>query len=81
MLYYSFHALHTAARNRESKMTNTTAADFRIEQIQRATVNGRAVKLFTAYQRRGDAFVHIGKFSAPARTANKSLWQVAAAAQ
>ena len=60
-------------------MTNTSA-DFRIEQIQRATVNGRAVKMFTAFQKQGDAFVHFGKFTAPAKTANKNLRQIAAVA-
>lgn len=54
-----------------------TASDYRIEGIQRATVNGRAVKLFTAYERDGDVFVHVGRFSAPARTANSRLWQIA----
>ena len=55
-----------------------TAADFRIEQIQRATVNGKAVKIFTAYQKDGEDFVHVGKFTANARTANKNLWLIAA---
>lgn len=59
----------------------TAAQDFRIESIQRATVNGRQVKLFTAYQKRDDAFVHIGKFSAPVKTANRDLWKIAAAAE
>ena len=66
----------------ESNMSaKKTAADFRIEQIQKATVNGKAVKLFSAYEKRGDAFVHIGKFTAPAKTANKNLWEIAAAAE
>jgi len=58
-----------------------TAADFRIEQVQKATMNGKQVKLFTAYEKKGDSFVHIGKFSAPAKTANKNLWLIAAAAE
>ena len=63
-------------------MTNTkTATDFRIEQIQKATVNGKAVKLFSAFEKRGDAFVHVGKFTAPAKTANKNLWLIVAAAE
>lgn len=57
-----------------------TAADFRIEQVQRATVNGRAVKLFTAFVKQGDAFVHQGKYSAPVKTANRDLWKIAAEA-
>lgn len=62
-------------------MTTKTAADFRIEQIQKATVNGKQVKIFTAYAKQGDAFVHVGKFTAPAKTANKNLWTIAADAQ
>ena len=58
-------------------MTTKTATDYRIEQIQKATVNGRAVKLFTAYERKGDAFVHVGQFSAPVKTANRDLWKIA----
>jgi hypothetical protein len=61
--------------------TTKTAADFRIEQVQKATVNGKQVKLFNAFEKRGDAFVHIGKFTAPAKTANKNLWQIAASAE
>lgn len=55
-------------------------ADFRIDGIQKATVNGKSVKVFTAFKRQGDAFVHVGKFTAPARTANRDLWKIAAAA-
>lgn len=58
--------------------TTQTAAEFRIESVQRATVNGRTVKLFRAYRREGSAFVHVGQFSAPARTANRDLWKIAA---
>ena len=50
-------------------MTITT----KIENVRRATLNGRAVKLFTAYRFVDGAYVHIGQFSAPARTANKNL--------
>jgi hypothetical protein len=57
-------------RNRKSIMTT---ANFRIESIQHATLNGRAVKLFKAFKRQGDAFVFVGQFAAPARTANKNL--------
>lgn len=57
-------------------MTTKTQADYRIEQIQRATVNGRAVKLFKVYAKKGDAFVFMGQFTAPARTANKNLWLI-----
>ena len=54
-----------------------TAADYRIEQVQKATVNGQLVKLFDAFERDGDAFVYVGKFRAPVRTANKNLWLIA----
>ena len=60
-------------------MTTKTAADFRIEQVQKATVAGRQVKLFSAFKKQGDAFIHVGKFSAPIKTANKNLWLIAAA--
>lgn len=56
------------------------ASDYRIEDIRRATVNGRAVKIFKAYRRNGHAFVFCGEFTAPAKTANKNLWKVADAA-
>lgn len=56
-----------------------TAENFRIEQIQKATVNGRAIKMFSAYEQKGDAFIHIGKFTAPVKTANRDLWKIAAA--
>lgn len=48
-------------------------AKYRIEDIQKATVNGRAVKLFKAYELQGDAYVFIGQFAAPQKTANKNL--------
>lgn len=56
------------------------AEDFRIEDVRKATVNGQSVKLFRAYKKQGDAFVHVGQFSAPQRTADKDLWKVAAEA-
>jgi len=61
-------------------MSTKTAADYRIENIQRATLNGRQVKLFSAFAQQGNAFVHCGKFSAPAKTANRDLWKIAAEA-
>ena len=57
-----------------------TQADFRIENIQKATLNGVAVKLFKAFKKQGDAYVFVGQFSAPARTAKKNLWLIAAQA-
>jgi hypothetical protein len=57
------------------------ASDFRIEEIRKAKVNGRAVKTFKAFRKDGDAFVFCGQFSAPAKTANKDLWKIADAAK
>jgi hypothetical protein len=46
----------------------------KIENIRRATLNGRAVKVFNAYRLQDDGtYVFAGQFSAPARTANKNL--------
>lgn len=53
------------------------ASDYRIEDIRLATVNGRAVKVFKAYRKDGEAFVFCGEFTAPAKTANKNLWLIA----
>ena len=49
----------------------------KIENIRTATVNGSAVKIFTAYRAIEGGYVHLGQFSAPARTANKNLSQFA----
>lgn len=48
---------------------------YRIENIQKANLNGRAVKLFKAYEysEKQNAYIFIGQFSAPERTANKNL--------
>ena len=56
------------------------ATQYRIEDIRKATLNGRSVKLFKAYEKSGDAFVFCGQFSAPVKTANRDLWKVAAEA-
>ena len=61
-------------------MTKATADDYRIDNIQRATVGGvGAAKVFTAYKRCGDAFVFCGTFTAYARVADDNLWKVAEA--
>ena len=57
----------------------THQSNFRIEEIRKATVNGSLVKLFKAYKLQDDAFVFIGQFTAPQRTANKNLWLIASA--
>ena len=62
-------ALHYKHTNRKTQM-NTA---LKIENVRRATLNGRAVKIFTAYCLVDSAYVHIGQFSAPARTAKKDL--------
>ena len=47
----------------------------RIENIQKATLNGRKVKLFKAfeYDDNAKAYIFIGQFKAPQTTANKDL--------
>lgn len=59
-----------------------TAADYRIEFVQLATygATGTKVKTFKAYEYHADqkAFVYVGAFTAPAKTANKNLWKVVA---
>ena len=57
-----------------------SASNFRIEEIRKATVGGRVVKMFKAYELHGNVFVFCGQFSAPVRTANKDLWKIAASA-
>jgi len=57
-----------------------TATDYRIESIRKVTLNGTARKAFKAYQKQNDAFVFVGEFSAPAKTANRDLWKIANAA-
>lgn len=53
-----------------------TAADYRIERIRAVTLDGRKVKAFDAYVKQSSAFVFLGAFVAPARTANKNLWLI-----
>jgi hypothetical protein len=56
----------------------TTAADFRIENVQNVNLNGKQAKIFKAYRNAGTHFEFVGQFSAPAKTAKKSLWRIAA---
>lgn len=51
---------------------------YRIENIQKATLNGRNVKLFHVYEYDAErhAYIHIGQFEAPAKTANKNLAEI-----
>jgi hypothetical protein len=48
---------------------------YRIENIQRAYVGDKEVKLFEAYElnKEKDAYVFCGQFSAPKKTSNKNL--------
>lgn len=58
-----------------------TAEDFRIEDTIVAVVNNRKVVTFKAFKRLEDGegkFAFCGQFSAPARTAKRDLWQIAA---
>lgn len=54
------------------------ASSFRIEQVRNVFVNGRAAKVFNAFERRGNAFIFCGQFKAPRRTPNRDLWKIAA---
>ncbi len=43
------------------------------ENTRKATLNGRAVKIFDVRELRNGAWVFVGQFSAPVKTANKNL--------
>ena len=47
--------------------------EYRIENIQKIVYNGKKVKLFKAYEKRGNDFIFIGNFTAPLRVSNKYL--------
>lgn len=51
------------------------STQYRIEQIQKVTLNGKSVKMFKVYELNSDkdAYVFIGNRTAPAKTANKNL--------
>jgi len=44
-----------------------------IRNIERATLNGRQVKLFEVWELVNNAWIFAGKFSAPVKIANKNL--------
>jgi hypothetical protein len=52
-----------------------TMEKYRFGDIQKATLNGRKVKLFKAFEYDKDAksWVFCGQFEAPQKTANKNL--------
>ena len=54
------------------------ATHYRIEDVHTVTLNGRRVKTFKAYQfdENQRAYVFVGVYWAPARTALKNLWRV-----
>ena len=56
-------------------MTNETPAPYKIDNIQKATVNGQKVKLFKAWRYAPDvhAYIFDGQYSVPQRTANKNI--------
>lgn len=47
--------------------------NIKIENIRKATLNGRQVKIFDVRKLIGSAWVFAGQYSAPIRTANKNL--------
>ena len=53
-----------------------TATDYRIENIRKVNFNKKNVKMFDVYLKQGNAFVYSGAYTAPVRTANKSLWLI-----
>ena len=48
---------------------------YRIEDVQKVTLNGRKIKLFKVfeYEKNSNAYVFSGQFEAPVKTANKNL--------
>jgi len=46
---------------------------YRISEVRRASINGRAVKMFKAFKLIDGAYFFFGQFSAPAKTPAKCL--------
>ena len=44
-----------------------------ITDIKTITLNGRRVKIFTVWERSGNAWIFAGRYSAPVKTANRDL--------
>jgi hypothetical protein len=55
-------------------MTNAQPL-YRITDIRNITLNGEPRVCFTAHIREGDAYVHIGQFSAPADTPEDQMFE------
>jgi hypothetical protein len=57
-------------------MTTTNAQPpYRITNVHNITLNGEPRVCFTAHIKDGDAYVHIGQFSAPADTPEDALFE------
>lgn len=54
--------------------------DYRIEDRRNAYLNGRAVTMFSIYERRGNGYIHVGKSYALGHDASESecidAWQL-----
>ena len=48
-------------------------SEYKIENVQRVRLNNREMKLFSVYRLVDNSYVFAGKYSAPAKTANKNL--------
>lgn len=48
---------------------------YRVTDIRNITLNGSKRKCFTAHVLDGDAYIHLGKFTAPARTPDDQLYE------
>lgn len=49
--------------------------NYKIDEIQKATLNNKKVKLFKAYEKRLNAFIFVGTFSAPGNVSDEDLWR------
>lgn len=58
----------------------SNATNYRITNVQKVSWNGRKVLAFTAFQLKSGAFVCLGRFTAPGKTAKRDLWKTAAEA-
>jgi hypothetical protein len=56
-------------------MTTTAQPLYRITDIQNITLNGEPRVCFTAHIREGNAYTHIGQFSAPADTPEDAMYE------
>ena len=46
---------------------------YKIKNVAKVTYNGKRVKMFEAWEVRSDCEIFAGRFTAPAKTANKNL--------